>query len=210
MVTEVILKRELLGGTVSQKSKSEFFSATDLERIGNKWRVMHEKPMFDMNIYFKRKSTIEFMEELESRYNTKVKINSKGKNGHTWIHPLLFIDMALEISPTLKIEVYEWIFDKLIQFRNDSGDSYKEMCGALYTRCSNLKQFPVKITDVANAIRTACGAKDWETATKKQLEMRDNIHRSVKLLCRVMTDIDQILRIAIEENIPKRGNLALK
>lgn len=204
MVTEVILKRELLGGHVSQKSKSEFFSATDLEMIGNKWRILNGKPMFDMNVYFKRKSTIEFMEEIENRYNTKVKINSKGKNGHTWVHPLLFIDMALDISPTLKIEVYEWIFDKLIQFRNDSGDSYKEMCGALYTRCTNLKQFPVKITEIANTIKAAVGAKDWETATHKQLEHRDNIHKSIKLLCRVLTDIDQILRIAIEENAPRR------
>lgn len=200
MVTEVILKRELLGGIVSQKSKSEYFSATDLEKIGNKWRIANDRPMFDMNSYFKNKSTVEFMEEIERRYSVPVKINSRGKNLHTWIHPLLFVDMALAISPSLKIEVYEWLFDKLIQYRNDSGDSYKEMSGALYTRCSNFKAFPAKIMDVANTIRTAVGARDWETATKKQLERRDNIHRSIKLLCRVLTDVDQIVRLSIEEN----------
>jgi hypothetical protein len=201
MITEVIMKRELLGGLVSQNSKTEFFSATELEKIGNKWRVLQDKPMFDMNSYFKRKSTVDFIEELEIKYNTKVKINSKGRNGHTWIHPLLFIDMALDISPKLKIQVYEWIFDKLIQFRNDSGDSYKEMCGALFTRISNKQSFSFKIKDIANTIRESLKVKTWETATKDQLETRDNIHRSIKLLCRVMTDIDQIVRIAIDENV---------
>lgn len=200
MVTEVVLKRELLGGTVSQSSKTEFFSATDLERIGNAWRIANGKSLFDMNKYFKNKSTVEFTEELEAKYRIKIKINSRGKGQHTWIHPLLFIDMALAISPALKIEVYEWIFDKLIQFRNDSGDSYKEMAGALYTRCSNYKEFPKKIVDVANHIKTAVGAKDWQTATKEQLARRDHIHRSIKLLCRVMTDVDQIVRLAIDEN----------
>ena len=41
MKTEVILKRELLGGEISQKSKSEYFSATDLIRVGNKWRSLN-------------------------------------------------------------------------------------------------------------------------------------------------------------------------
>ena len=38
MVTEVIMKRELFGHEISQKSKSEFFSATDLSKAGNEWR----------------------------------------------------------------------------------------------------------------------------------------------------------------------------
>jgi hypothetical protein len=32
----------------------------------------------------------------------------------------------------LKIEVYSWLFDKLIKYRNNSGDSYKKMAGALF------------------------------------------------------------------------------
>ena len=53
-----------------------------------------------------------------------------GRGQHLWVHPLLFIDMALWLNPKLKLEVYEWLFDKLLMYRNDSGDSFKRMCGA--------------------------------------------------------------------------------
>ena len=36
------MKRELFGQEISQKSKSEFFSATDLLRAGNKYRAMNK------------------------------------------------------------------------------------------------------------------------------------------------------------------------
>ncbi len=200
MITEVIMKRDILGGKISQKSKSEFFSATDLEEIGNDWRKANDLPKFDMNSFFNNKATKEFIEEIEKKYGVKARITSKGKGHHTWIHPLLFIDMALAISPTLKVEVYEWIFDNLLKFRNDSGDSYREMSGALFTRCTNKSEFPRYIIKVANAIQIACDVSDWQTATKEQLELRDKIHDSIKLLARVMKGSEPIVRIAIEEH----------
>lgn len=202
MVSEVTMRRELFNMSISQKSKSEFFSATDLIKAGNKWRMANSLPGFDFSQYLQRQSTKEYIIELEKKYGI-VKISARGRGQHTWVHPLLFIDIALSISPTLKIEVYEWLFDKLIKFRNDSGDSYKEMCGALYTRSSNLREFPNKITDIAREIKSAIGVKDWESASQEQLELRDKIHRSIKLLCRVLTDINQIVRIGIEEHIKK-------
>ena len=29
----------------------------------------------------------------------------------------LFLDLALAINPKLKVEVYEWLFDKLLEYR---------------------------------------------------------------------------------------------
>ncbi len=111
----------------------------------------------------------------------------------------MFIDIALAISPKLKIEVYEWIFDNLIKFRNDSGDSYKAACGALYTRHSNYKTFPEFISKVANAIKDTLGVKDWQTATEKQLKQRDKAHLAIKLYSNVLTDVNQIVRLALDE-----------
>jgi len=39
MKTEVIMRRELFGQPISQQSKTEFFSATDLVYAENMWRV---------------------------------------------------------------------------------------------------------------------------------------------------------------------------
>ena len=199
MKTEVEMKRILFGIEISQKSKSEFFSATDLVKAGNKWRKHYELTSFNMSLYLSKRSTKEFIKELENEFGI-VLVRGKGRNAQTWIHPLLFIDMALDIHPKLKIRVYKWLQDHLLKYRNISGDSYKEMCGALYTRCSNTREFPKIIMEIADKIQRACKVDDWQRATEEQLDKRNHIHRSIKTLCKVLQNIDQIVDLAIDEN----------
>lgn len=199
MKTQVIMRRELLGAEVCQRSDDGFFSATDLVKAGNKWRVANGLEFFNMNNWLANKGTKEFIAELESKYG-KVRINSKGKGSHTWFHPLLFIDMALAISPKLKVETYEWLFDNLIKFRNESGDSYKRMCGALYAHARNQREFPKYVSNVAEMIKITCAVSDWQTATQEQLAKRDRIHSEIELLSDVMNDNTQAVRLALRRN----------
>lgn len=199
MKTEVIMKRELFGQEISQKSQSEFFSATDLTKAGNKWRSANGYSDFNLSQYLKGSKTMEFIEEMNAKYGQSV-ISGRGRNAHTWVHPLLFIDIALSINPKLKIEVYEWLFDKLIKYRNDSGDSYKEMSAAIFTRVNNIRDFQSLIQRIACQIKESLKISDWQYATELQLQKRDKMHNSIKLLCRVLKDVDSIVRIAIEEN----------
>jgi len=202
MKTEVIMKRELFGSDISQKSKSEFFSATDLVRAGNKWRMLNSLPFFNMQEWLRQKSTKDFIKELEKVYE-KVKIAGRGRNAHTWVHPFLFIDLALAINPKLKIEVYKWIYDELIKYRNNSGDSYKKMTGALWLNCSNKSKFKDGIKTTANMIKLACKVKNWETANEKQLHLRDKIHENISLLCDVLKDNNKAVKIGIMKSLEK-------
>ena len=104
MKTEVIMRRELFGVEVSQKSKSEMLSGTDLVRAGNKWRRSNDLSDFNLSQWLKKQSTIEFVSELEKKYGKAI-VKGRGRTAHTWMHPLLFIDCALAISPKLKIEI---------------------------------------------------------------------------------------------------------
>lgn len=201
MVTEVIMKRELFGHQISQKSKTEFFSATDLQKAGNDFRRKNGLSDFNLSQFLKSKSTIEFINEIDSKYETKSLINGRGRNANTWVHPLLFIDIALAISPKLKIEVYEWIFDSLLKNRNNSGDSYKEMASALWQRHTNHREYPIFITKVADYIRTQIGVNDWNEATKEQLDLRDKIHVAIKLYCNVLTNPKEAVRLGVAEYI---------
>lgn len=196
MKTEVIMKRRLFGNEISQKSQSEMFSATDLVKAGNMWRIANGFSPFDAKAWFKNKSTSEFIAELEIKYG-KVKVSGRGKGSHTWVHPLLFIDMALAINPKLKVEVYEWLFDNLIKFRNESGDSYKKMCGNLYANQGDKRNFPAFVSDVASKVKLACGVNDWNKATEEQLNKRDKIHNNIALLSDVLRNNDQAVRIGI-------------
>lgn len=205
MKTEVIMKRELFGEQISQKSKTEFFSATDLVKAGNKYRVSNGMDFFNLNEWLRGKRVKEFIASLESKFG-KVKINSRGKNSHTWVHPYLFIDLALAIDPELKIEVYGWLYDYLIRYRNDSGDSYKKMCGALYDNSTKKASFSKNIRALCNIIKVQCGVSDWQTATESQLKLRDRIHENIALLCDVLRDNNQAVRFGIEKAIKDSSN----
>lgn len=194
------MKRELFGVEISQQSKSEFFSATDLAKAGNKWRRANELSDFNLTQYLKSKNTVDFINELKNKYKS-VLVKGRGRNSATWVHPLLFIDIALAINPKLKVEVYEWLFDNLIKYRNDSGDSYKQMAAAIYGRFKNKREFPEYLKKVANYIKSELKIKDWGLATEEQLKQRDLIHNSIRLLCNVLNDTNQAVRLGVKENL---------
>jgi hypothetical protein len=200
MKTQVLMKRELFGCEISQQSKTEFFSATELVKAGNKWRVANSLSEFNLSQYLKSNSFVEFKNELQNKYGEVIS-SSRGRNSNTWVHPLLFIDIALAINPKLKIEVYEWLFDNLIKFRNDSGDSYKQMTAAIYIRYPNKRDFPIYIQKVANYIKSELKVTDWQKASEEQLKKRDIIHNSIRLLCNVLNDTNQAVRLGVKENI---------
>ena len=199
MKTQVNMKRVLFGHEIAQQSKTEFFSATDLVKAGNEWRRQKGLSSFNLSQHINSKGCKEFADELSAKYGD-VMTTGRGRNAGTWVHPLLFIDIALAINPKLKVEVYEWLFDNLIKYRNDSGDSYKEMSAALYTRYTNKQRFGIFISDVAISIQKACKVTDWQKATEEQLRQRDKIHTSIKTLCRVLSDPKEAVRIGIAEN----------
>ena len=197
MVTEVIMKRELFGCEISQKSKSGMFSATELALAGNKWRIANDLNLFSIRTWLAKNSTKEFIKEIEEHYGTAI-VRSRGKNSQTWVHPFLFIDMALAISPTLKIEVYQWLYDELIKYRNNSGDSFKKMTGALYENSTNKREFPHEVKKIASHIKQQCEVEDWESATEDKLKLRDKMHENIALLCDVVPN-DNAVKIGIKK-----------
>lgn len=197
MKTEVTMKRELFGQEISQRSKTEYFSATDLVKAGNAWRAKNRMQPFDMSKWFLLQSTKSFINSLEEKFGV-VKISGRGRGHHTWVHPYLFIDMALAISPELKIEVYGWLYDHLLRYRNDSGDSYKKMSGALYQAAPNKTKYHDAIKMVAERIKIACKVKDWQSATESQLKLRDRIHENISLLADILPP-NEAVRIGIKK-----------
>lgn len=198
MKTNVIMRRGLFGDEISKRMDNSFFSLTDLIRIGNKWRLANGLSEVKQEAYFAQKGAKEFVKELEKEFG-KVKISGRGRGHHTWVHPILFIDVALWINPKLKIEVYKWLYDELIKYRLNSGDTYKKMCGVLYLRSKRKDLFQKNIKKLANIIKNECGVKDWESATEEQLRLRDKIHENIALLADVLRDNKQAIELGIKK-----------
>ena len=204
MKTEVEMKRDLFGFNIRQKSKCEFYCLNDLIDIANKYRINNGKKIISAAQYFNTENSKEFIETLENKYGT-VKISSKGRNATTWVHPLLFMDIALWISPDLKVRVYEWFLDNLLKYRNDSGDSFKLMAGAIFENPNfNKSNFAHTISKVSLRIADACGVdtKDpdkWQYATEQQLKLRDKMHEYIALTSSLVTDLDIAVEIGIKK-----------
>lgn len=144
MKTEVIMNRDielrdLHGIFVRQSSKTTFFNANDL-------LTLYEKaggPQKRLESYMELRSTKEYMNAIIQDLQNDVKSgeleygiiqSKKGKYGGTWMHPYLFVDFVMWLSPEFKLTCVKWIYDNLIQFRNSSGDSFKEVNQALFLR----------------------------------------------------------------------------
>lgn len=198
MKTEVNMERTLFGKPVLQKSKSEFLSATDLVKAGNLFRAERDKSPFNLSQWLNQQSTIEFIDEIKRSEFVDPVIKGRGRGAKTWVHPLLFIDIALSIDPKLKVEVYKWLQDELLKYRNMSGDSYKKLSGAIFIHMPNKQEFPRYMSLLASRIKEICGVRDWQTATESQLKLRNKIHENISLLASTLRDTNQAVELGIK------------
>lgn len=136
MKTNQILIRPMGDFTVMQRTSDGMFNATDIIRQWNCISATERK----MENFFKLKGTDEFVSTIQERENLHtpklvyVKSRaSRGANSGTWMHPLLFIDFAMWINSEFKYDVLKFVYDQLLAYRNEAGNSYTDMCRKIAT-----------------------------------------------------------------------------
>ncbi|MGM1056494.1 MAG: KilA-N domain-containing protein [Bacteroidota bacterium] len=196
-----ILSRPFLGYFVEQQSKSGLFNATDLGRIANNKRAELGLPDFDLQGFLKKDDTMEFVEELQKTTETVLSTEILDGNPIIWVHPYLFIDIALSISPKLKVEVYSWLLAEIVRSKNDAGENYKKMTAALSVRINDPREFTKYIERVANSIKKSCGVDDWKKANQNQLMLRDKIYENISLLCSVLENTDECVSLGVKKTL---------
>jgi hypothetical protein len=149
MITNQIMQRTFMESKISQRTKDSYFNATELLAVYNN----NSETQKVFAEYWSNKSTKEFINELEKdiflnignsphlESHTKLENNpivlpkcyetKRGKGGATWMHPYLLVDFAMWLSPQYKLQMIKWVYDNLIDFRNQAGDYYKEMCDSI-------------------------------------------------------------------------------
>lgn len=200
------MKRSLIGYEVRQNHKTEMLNANDLHKAGNAIRKLSGMSQKQIGSYFDLGSTTELIKELciiDGLKLDDVKKSSRGKGGGTWIHPILFIDMAMWYSPELKVRVLKWVQDGLLMARDNSGDSYKLMSSSLNRQFPEEMSKPVSYISVANQIAAACRvgtAKDkWEKASEAQLRKRDKIQETVAMIADLCPNVGTAVSKAIKK-----------
>lgn len=204
MKTAAIMYRDLNGVSVRQNHKTGFFNANDLLEIYNK----SSKKQKDLYAYTRSKQFKEFRSEIlkdifqntqnlrvlngaeESEKNGAQNLEEfvcqvkRGKHGGTWLHPYLFMDFAMWLSPEFKLKCVKWIYDNLIKFRDECGDGFKEVNKALQDKSlENNKVVPHYVySNEANMInKLVFGSMDKgqrDFATEHQLELLKSLQKA--------------------------------
>jgi hypothetical protein len=184
MKTNQTLTRAMGKFEVLQRTSDGFFNATALLK---QWNVQSRSER-KMDNYFNLNGTEEFVDTIMERENLNtpklVYLKSRGKhNGGTWMHPLLFIDFAMWINPAFKYDVLKFVYDQLIQYRNEAGDTYKEMAVQI-ARISKKSDIPVNISSIASALNhIVYGRHEREIRNKSAEEqsMRELLKLQIKV-----------------------------
>ena len=151
MKTNQILTRKMGDFNVNQRTSDGIFNATELlkqwnEKSGQQKQMVH---------FTENASTKEFIQTIEndvvSKERNSVLMQSRGKNGGSWMHPYLFIDFAMWINPKFKLQVIKFVYDELIKNRHDAGDNYRLLAEAV-AKIVDRAFLPVAIQNIAKAI----------------------------------------------------------
>ena len=197
MKTNVLVKREFYQASVMQRSEDKYFCATDLLKYYNsnntKKKVMAE--------FWSNQNTKDFMDALANDINVQnnkslylakdLYSTKKGKvNGGTYMHPYLFVKFAMWLSPVFEVQVIKWVYDNLIDFRNQAGDHYKEMCTAIserYLEFFDKKPDPLVFQNEARVLKQLVFGdkrdRNRNEASEKELELLNKLQlANIKLL----------------------------
>lgn len=166
MKTNQVMVRPMGEYKVYQRTGDGKFCATELLRQWNKANGNNQKIVAD---YLRLKETKEFvkalMEEPEFKdgnshllenadykdFPKSIIVVTRGKNGGTWMTPLMFLDFAMWLNPAFKVKVLKFVQDEMIKFRNEAGDNYREMAAAVQ-RIVSRDFMPTAIKKVGEAL----------------------------------------------------------
>jgi len=188
---EIIANSIYNRSTVRQRTKDGYFNATDLIKIYSSVTGTRK----DIADFMRLKSTEEFATVISSKEsdtgilvtkgnqsvtNSVIETKKGGKEQGTWMHPYMFIDFAMWLSPEFKYNTIKWVHDNLIKFRMESGDNFKAMCAAFNRRYREMfgEAAPVRsFQREAERIREIIGIGDkpineW---SEDQLELRNEL-----------------------------------
>lgn len=194
MKTNQIMVRPMGEFEVTQRTKDGFFDATALLKqwngsSGQQKQIAH---------YTDNESTNEFIKALMLEENFKernsVLIQTRGKNGGTWMHPLLFIDFAMWINPAFKVKVLKFVYDEMIKFRNLAGDAYPSMCRAVRSILPE-DVFREKVKDLARSLNIVVYGRH-------ESEMRNKVGDETKIreLYELERQVAQWINIGLVKN----------
>lgn len=128
----------------------------------------------EISKFFENANTKEFItaliseENLDTQNSAYVKSRaSRGDNAGTWMHPYLFVKFAMWLNPTFEVKVIKFVYDKMMEYRNENCEAYKDLCAAICLIVDKSKQ-QYSIQNISRALTSSFSAN---MNTKQEISM---------------------------------------
>lgn len=139
MKTNQVMIRKMGVFDVAQRTSDGYFNATALAKAWNETMPDNKR---EIDNFWKSTNLPDLMSEIAenelgiksvdfTELKNKLSKTNKGKNGGTWLHPVLFVKFAMYLSPRFEYHVLKFVSDQMLAYRNEAGDSYKELAAAV-------------------------------------------------------------------------------
>ena len=167
MKTNQLMLRPMGQFQVVQRTSDGYFDANALL---TQWNSVKENTPRKMSRFFDGDNVKTFIQALKEdmshgakmhhadtqvvrRVNARNTSNGKTKS-QIWMHPYLFIKFSMWLNPRFEVQVIKFVYDQMIQYRNEAGDAYRELSAAVATIVpgSEMKSKMRKIGEALNWI----------------------------------------------------------
>lgn len=144
MITNQVMKRPMGNFLVEQRTKDSMFNATNLLKQWNE--ASGEKK--EITKFFDNDNTKEFISALmeEEKLNTQnsAYLKARGKNGGTWMHPILFVKFAMWLNPRFDVSLYKDLMQSIEIQRSEFQTSQERMLDIIREHETLVKTYPAK------------------------------------------------------------------
>lgn len=198
MKTNNIVTRKLGDYILPQRTKDEYYNATDLL---SQWNNKNPDKQRSLDNFWKSTHLVEFMSEVAknelnftsvdfTELKNMLSKTSKARSdrgGGTWMNKYLFVKFAMYLDPSFEYQVVKFAADFMIKYRDYAGDAYRELGFAVSKVCPK--------TFIATAMCNISKAINFVVFGKHQHGAR-NIHGEEgkqKELCRIEQNIVMLI-----------------
>lgn len=162
MKTNNIITRRLGEYKLPQRTKDEYYNATDLL---NQWNANNPGKQRSLDNFWKSTHLAEFMSEVAknelgftsvdfTELKNALSSTSKARQdrgGGTWMNKYLFVKFAMYLDPKFEYQIVKFAADFMIKYRDYAGDAYR-MLGTAVSKICQSEFIPAAMCNISRAI----------------------------------------------------------
>jgi hypothetical protein len=218
MKTNQTMTLQFSGKTLAVEHKTKMGSLTELWAIGNSIRESKGLTQLDMANYLRSPATLELVQAIErkeglkhvrptdlkngtvSTVKSELIVTKRGRyTGGTWAHLYILLDAAAWMDADFKVKMFDILVEgKLLEWRDDSGDSFKAMnilLDATVVKTPEPRNYIALAMAIKNNVKPTGGG--WNTANHTELKRRTDIEDRLMTVMKLglVRDFDHLLEI---------------